>query len=142
MYRPTVRYDESFRSYVNAIFHATHLDRNQIIRAALFAAAYSKEFRELLDPFKKKNAPFPFPEWTLNDNRYWMEQSIKENERGKDVNVNDRRTEKTSEAPYDDSRRGSEPDSERFEQVTGRERKVPTERIRIANQGGITFTFN
>ncbi len=55
MYRPTVRYDEAFWDYVNALLHATNLDRNQILRAALFTAAYSREFHELLRPYREKD---------------------------------------------------------------------------------------
>ena len=43
VYRPTVRYADVFRDYIDSIFQATTLGRNQIIRGALFAAAQSKE---------------------------------------------------------------------------------------------------
>jgi hypothetical protein len=59
VYRPTVRYAPEFREYVDAVFRATTLDRNQIIRAALFAAAYSKEFQDILLKFKRKDVPLP-----------------------------------------------------------------------------------
>ncbi len=42
MYRPTVRYDDVFKEYIDSLFHATHLDRNQIIRAALFQLLIQK----------------------------------------------------------------------------------------------------
>ena len=35
MYRPTMMYDDTFKKYVDGLFHSTTLDRNQIIRAAL-----------------------------------------------------------------------------------------------------------
>ena len=44
MYRPTVRYDDIYRTYVDRLFKATKLDRNQILRCALFAAAYNHQF--------------------------------------------------------------------------------------------------
>ncbi|MBU8773168.1 hypothetical protein [Cytobacillus oceanisediminis] len=86
MYRPTVRYDDIFRDYVDKLFHTCHLDRNQIIRGALFAAAHSKEFQELLKPFCKKDVSLPFPSWQLEDGQYWMEQRPVKKERRRDVN--------------------------------------------------------
>ena len=65
MYRPTVCYDDVFLEYVDSLFQATDLDRNQIIRAALFAAAHSKEFQNLLKSYKKKDVPVPSPLWKL-----------------------------------------------------------------------------
>lgn len=145
MYRPTVRYHDVFRNYVDELFQATHLDRNQIIRGALFAAAHSKEFRYLLEAHKKKDVSLPSPNWDLNDGRYWLEQCPKIEERGKDVNVKHRGTNETSEDSRNhfggQSKGGSEP-SRRFESVTRREREVPSERIRVKNKGGISFTFN
>ena len=92
VYRPTVRYAPEFREYVDAVFRATTLDRNQIIRAALFTAAYSKEFQDILLKFKRKDVPLPQPPWKLTDQYYWMEQNPKEREGGKDVNAySDRR---------------------------------------------------
>ncbi|NGY76296.1 hypothetical protein F6Y02_07940 (plasmid) [Bacillus megaterium] len=34
-YRPTVRYHSIYRTYVDSLFQATELDRNQIMRCAL-----------------------------------------------------------------------------------------------------------
>lgn len=141
MYRPTVRYDEIFRDYVDVLFHATYLDRNQIIRAALFTAAHSKEFHKLLDSHKKKDASLPTPGWMLTDDRYWMEQCPKVKEKGEDVNVKCGGTEANSEATRNVVRRESE-ESGRFEQVARRRREIPSERIEIRNKGGISFTFN
>jgi hypothetical protein len=75
MYRPTVRYHDIFRDYINSLFHATHLDRNQLIRGALFAAAQSKEFQALLKPYQKKDVPLPFSLWKAEQHRFWLEQS-------------------------------------------------------------------
>lgn len=74
-YRPTVRYDPVFKSYVNELFHATTLDRNQIIRAALFVAGYSEEFQELMGRYQKKD--LPNTPWTFEQNAYWLEQCPK-----------------------------------------------------------------
>jgi hypothetical protein len=75
VYRPTIRYDEVFRTYVDALFHATHLDRNQIIRAALFTAAHSREFHRLIRTYQKGDVPLPFPQWSLEQNILWLQQS-------------------------------------------------------------------
>jgi hypothetical protein len=75
MYRPTVRYSDSFKSYVDDLFNTTHLDRNQIIRAALFAAAHSNEFRSILENYKKAETSLPRPLWRLDEEECWKNQS-------------------------------------------------------------------
>lgn len=145
MYRPTVRYDEIFREYVDKLFHSCHLDRNQIIRCALFAAAHSEEFQELIKPFSKKDVPLPSPVWELSESWYWMEQRSVIKERGKDVNVKHGGKGEGSEATRNPFRGDSRIDSEqsgRFEQIARSAREVPTERIAIKEQGRISFTFN
>lgn len=91
MYRPTVRYHEAFRDYVDGLFQSTHLDRNQIIRAALFTAAHSPGFLRLMNENKKGDVLLPSPVWQLSDSRLWMEQNPNIEKREGDVsNVNDR----------------------------------------------------
>ncbi|MET3689841.1 hypothetical protein ABIC37_005391 [Priestia megaterium] len=89
MYRPTVRYSDEYKTYIDQLFHATSLDRNQILRAALFSAAHSHEFKQILLHFKRNDVSLPSPGWKLNDWRFWRYQDIKKIEGGKDVNVND-----------------------------------------------------
>jgi len=48
LYRPTVRYDDLFKTYVDQVFKSTTLDRNQIIRLALFSAPFNKLFQHQL----------------------------------------------------------------------------------------------
>jgi hypothetical protein len=142
MYRPTVRYDDVFKEYIDGLFHATHLDRNQIIRAALFAAAYSKEFQELMTEHKKKDVPLPPPLWKSNQHRYWMERTPKK-EGGKDIHDICRGTKKVNKNTGDIERRGNRTEENRcIRQIKGRTREIPSEPIRIRNQGGITFTIN
>lgn len=86
MYRPTVRYDDVYKNYVDALFRATTLDRNQIIRAALFNAAHSNLFHEMLKPYMKKDVPLPSPMWSAANHGLWLEQSQSEEKGGKDVN--------------------------------------------------------
>lgn len=141
MYRPTVRYDDTFKDYINHLFHATHLDRNQLIRAALFAAAHSKEFRELLKPYQKRDVSLPLPQWSLNDSRYWMEQSPGIKGEGGDVNaINDRKREVNQDSRIAEGR-GTDPQIRCIEPAEGRPGAIPPERIRITG-GGITFKVN
>ena len=145
MYRPTVRYDDVFKDYINSLFHATYLDRNQIIRGALFAAAYSKEFRELLTDYKKKDVPLPLPLWDGNQHRYWMEQcpGIKEEKGGKDVNdINERATKINKNSGAIERRGNRTEEGRRIESIKGRTREILSEPIRIKNKGGITITIN
>lgn len=87
MYRPTVRYHDIYKEYVDNIFMATHLDRNQIIRAALFTAAHSTEFIKLMKENKRGDVPLPSPFWLMNQPELWMEQNPLIEEREVDVNV-------------------------------------------------------
>jgi len=87
VYRPTVRYAPVFRDYVNDVFKETHLDRNQIIRLALFVAAHTKEFRDVLTDYKKKDVLLPSPSWRLSDHHYWLEQCPVIEREGRDVNA-------------------------------------------------------
>jgi len=133
-YRPTVRYDDSFRIYVDDLFHATHLDRNQIIRAALFAAAHSREFIDLLSVYKKPNTSLPSPEWKLRQHGYWLDQKFISEEEERDVNANVRRDRPSSE-PSRTEETVATTTTRREGSLHGREP------IRIANAGGINFSL-
>lgn len=74
MYRPTVRCSNAYKDYINDLFHATSLDRNQIIRAALFTAAHSELFQSLINQHKRKDVTLPEASWGKMDNYLWMEQ--------------------------------------------------------------------
>ncbi len=85
MYRPTVRYADVYRNYVNDVFHATNLDRNQIMRLALFVAANSPEFNSILQQHGKRDVPLPRPKWRTNHTALWMEQDPEIKTEGEDV---------------------------------------------------------
>lgn len=72
MYRPTVRYDDLYREYVTNIFHSTHLDRNQIIRAALFIAGHTEQFSKIMEPYVKRGVSLPTPLWNEEDHELWL----------------------------------------------------------------------
>ena len=81
-YRPTVRYNNIYRTYVDALFKTTTLDRNQIIRCALFAAAYNNRFLELMSHYKKGDVPLPSSLWQDSDHQLWLEQGVLKEEKG------------------------------------------------------------
>jgi hypothetical protein len=91
MYRPTVRYADCYQQYVDNMFQSTHLDRNQIIRAALFTAAYSEEFLKLMRHNQIADVPLPSPLWQMDHTELWREQSPKTTGEGKDGNDHDDR---------------------------------------------------
>jgi hypothetical protein len=143
MYRPTVRYDEAFRGYVDALFHTTHLDRNQILRAALFAAAHSKEFQTLLRPYQKGDVPPPSPSWSLEQDAFWLEQCPKTKGEGGDVNVE---FAGTGEIKKDNgithrSAPGSEKQHRRVEPIARSGRAISPEPIKITGKG-LVFTLD
>lgn len=84
MYRPTVRYDDVYKSYVEDVFKATTLDKNQIIRLALFAAPFSPLFNAQLK--KHMTSSLPSPNWEVTEHGLWLEQTYQKREEGSDVN--------------------------------------------------------
>jgi hypothetical protein len=60
-YRPTVRYPNEFKKYVDDLFHATHLDRNQIFRAAMFFFGKDDMSQMFLEFNKKIDCKLPSP---------------------------------------------------------------------------------
>jgi hypothetical protein len=75
VYRPTVRYDDRFKDYVNDLFHATTLDRNQIMRLALFLLGHTKEGNGILSEHLKKNTSLPSPSWSIQHGGLWKAQA-------------------------------------------------------------------
>ncbi|OIJ22064.1 hypothetical protein BKP45_05145 [Anaerobacillus alkalidiazotrophicus] len=86
VYRPTVRYDDLYKKYVDQVFKATSLDRNQIIRLALYAAPFSPLFQHQLK--KHMTSPLSSALWEATDHGLWLEQSFHQKEGGSDVNGN------------------------------------------------------
>ncbi|MCM3411446.1 hypothetical protein [Metabacillus litoralis] len=75
VYRPTVRYSEDFREYIDQIFKSTHLDRNQILRLALFVAAHSNEYKTILSKYKKPDVLIPSPIWRIDEESMWRDNN-------------------------------------------------------------------
>ncbi|MGF9893028.1 hypothetical protein ABEX78_30610 [Priestia megaterium] len=81
-YRPTVRYHSMYRTYVDSLFQATELDRNQIMRCALFTAAHNPVFLALMNQYKMSDVPLPSSPWQLSSHPLWMEQEPNIEEKG------------------------------------------------------------
>lgn len=97
VYRPTVRYDDRFRDYVEDCFHATKLDRNQIIRLGLFLLPYSEEGANILR--RHAVGPLPSPKWEIGEHGVWLVQNLDNREGGKDVTTDQVRDVRTNERP-------------------------------------------
>jgi hypothetical protein len=141
VYRPTVRYSPVFKDYVDSVFRATTLDRNQIIRAALYTAAHSMEFQELLKQYQKKDVPLPRPKWGLSEHQFWLEQCPEMVKGGEDVNANSTRNrEVANDSRNIEGRFNVHPKADRcIPSITRREREVPTKRFQ--QTGGIVIKF-
>ncbi|WP_051530069.1 hypothetical protein [Anoxybacteroides tepidamans] len=149
VYRPTVRYAPIFRDYVDAVFRATTLDRNQIIRAALFTAAHAKEFQAILKQYQKKDVPLPSPLWEVSDHQLWLEQCPETGKGGDDVNVDSTRGRET--ATTSEHAAGSRllqqnvpSTNRRVKSPSRREGEIPAEQrgpIRLRETGGIVIRF-
>ncbi|MBT2655339.1 hypothetical protein J7E81_08820 [Bacillus sp. ISL-18] len=138
VYRPTVRYDDVFKTYVDALFHATHLDRNQIIRAALFTAAHSKEFHNLLKQYQKGDVPLPSPPWSLDQNSLWQQQSSKINTGRMDVTREQTKVEKIIKDHENTMR--LVPEIEKNRKIRFEQAKNPSAPIKVT--GGLVFTLD
>lgn len=75
MYRPTVRMDDRYKNYVDQLFQETNLDRNQIIRLAMFAAPFSGIFRSKIEQHMKQGLrDCPQPSWSPQQADLWKGQ--------------------------------------------------------------------
>jgi hypothetical protein len=133
MYRPTVRYADVYRDYVSDVFHATNLDRNQIIRLALFVAANSPEYNAILRQYQKDDVSLPRPKWHPNQSPLWMEQEPIGIEEGGTSNVIDGR--KAGAGPVVDVSRAGAPGTDTRREGAIREGVIKT-------TGGISFSFD
>src|ERR1700730_15498559 len=74
-YRPSVRYSSMYEKYIKEVDESTHLDRNQIIRLALFVAAHSPEYQSILKKYKKPDTTLPQADWGLDEEGLWKNQN-------------------------------------------------------------------
>lgn len=85
VYRPTVRMDDTFQKYIEAAFHASTLDRNQIVRLMLFTAPLSAVYVGMLREWLHPGIDAPAPIWTRRDTDLWRQQTWENAERSGDV---------------------------------------------------------
>lgn len=88
MYRPTVRMADAYKDFVEEVASVTRLDRTQVIRLALFTAAHSPVFLEVLEEYKKEGVSFPSPAWELWEDSFFLEVNPTPSEgKGGDVTI-------------------------------------------------------
>ncbi|PGK20733.1 hypothetical protein CN902_27740 [Priestia megaterium] len=159
-YRPTVRYHSIYRTYVDSLFQATELDRNQIIRCALFTAAHNPVFLALMNQYKMSDVPLPSSPWQPSSHPLWMEQEPNTEEKG-GGNYDDLERKGTSTSAFTllGTSTGGQPMSgatiqsnqqssnhEKAARITRRQqpikrrtREIPT--LQLSNNGGIRLDF-
>ncbi len=64
-----------YKDYVESVFHATSLDRNQIIRLALFLAAHSHDYKNILKKYQNADVTLPHPKWEWFEDDCWKDQN-------------------------------------------------------------------
>lgn len=75
VYEPRIRCAEAFRGYVNQLYQATTLDRNQIMRLMMFTAPFSGLFQSTMEgKLKSLETTLPDPIWTPKANLLWLTQ--------------------------------------------------------------------
>lgn len=159
-YRPTVRYHSVYRTYVDSLFQATELDRNQIMRCALFTAAHNPVFLELMNQYKMSDVPLPSSPWQPSSHPLWMEQepNIEEKGGGEHDDLERKRTsantsmllrtptdsQSISGTTIESKQQPSSHDkaariTRRQQAIERRTRAVPT--LQLSNNGGIRLDF-
>jgi hypothetical protein len=145
MYRPTIRCSDVYKDFLDSLTDVTGLDRNQLIRLALFSAPFSNLFVAQLKN-KVGDVPLPSPMWEVFDHDLWMEQNPKRDMREVDVNVKPRGTTETKNDIRDiESRRESAATNEQYrrqQQTPRQSREIPSRRISTNGKGGITIKIN
>lgn len=129
MYRPTVRYDDVYKKYVDSLFQSTTLDRNQIIRLALFAAPFSTLFNAQIK--KHMTSPLPQAFWEVEDHGLWIGQQFIKEEKRRDVNGE-------SEKIWWCERQPVQRKEQPIERRIG---EIHNEQIKLRNRGGIKITI-
>ncbi|MEC1716578.1 hypothetical protein [Schinkia azotoformans] len=75
VWRPALRCDSAFRDYIDSLNEVTSLDRNQIMRAMMFVAAHSEDFKFVISEYKKDGVTtLPDPTWQPWEDEYWLNQ--------------------------------------------------------------------
>ncbi|MGG0476068.1 hypothetical protein ABEY96_28205 [Priestia aryabhattai] len=155
MYRPTVRYNDVYKLYVDQLFKLTGLDRNKIIRCCMFTSAFNPEFLKIIEAHKHEDVPLPSPLWAPDAHYLWMEQDGLAKEKGGVGDANTDRKTTITEAPklhqskrttgsngisFTREEQEKKSPSARCEQSSqGLERSLPI--IQLSGNGGIKLDF-
>jgi hypothetical protein len=75
VYRPTDRYPNLYKEYVEEVFKTTVIDRNHILRLTLFITAHSPEYNAILSKHKTGDVSLPHPGWEMDEERAWKDQN-------------------------------------------------------------------
>jgi hypothetical protein len=143
MYRPTVRYDDTYKKYIDDVFKSTFLDRNQIIRLALFVAAHTDAFKQVLNEYRRQGVScLPSPSWELWEYGYWLDAEYKQKRRGGNVNADNRRKNGATVINEETSPgRNNAQENRCIESPSRRPGQIPAERIIRNANGGIRITI-
>lgn len=77
IWRPALRMDSAFKDYIDSLNEVTSLDRNQIMRAMIFVAAHSEDFKFVISEHKKDGVTeLPLPSWQPWEDEYWLNQTF------------------------------------------------------------------
>ncbi|MEC1744092.1 hypothetical protein [Schinkia azotoformans] len=76
VWRPALRCDSSFKDYIESLRKVTSLDKNQIMRAMMFVAAHSEDFKFVISEYKKEGVTsLPVPSWNPWEDEHWLNQT-------------------------------------------------------------------
>jgi hypothetical protein len=78
--------DDCFKDWIEEVVKVTGLDRNQVIRLALFSAPFSDEFKKQINKRRDFDVNLPSPAWSKDsDGGPWRRSEWIKEERGDDV---------------------------------------------------------
>ncbi|KYG33440.1 hypothetical protein AZF06_21590 [Priestia endophytica] len=148
-YRPTIRCHQVFEEYVDELFHATYLDRNQIIRCSLFTSAHSPLFLSKLE-FYKSSSSLPSPMWEPKQDLLWLERSPFISREGRDVTHVEHTGKRSYRNPFPiakpaekteptDEKRKRREGEDSPKKKPGPQREVSSRTIKTTERGGIIF---
>lgn len=76
MYEPKIRCADAYREYIDRLYKATKLDRNQIVRLAMFCAPFSGLFQSKIEGRHLKDGQtLPPASWNQKQDGIWLTQS-------------------------------------------------------------------
>ncbi|MFD2679630.1 hypothetical protein [Bacillus seohaeanensis] len=122
MYRPTLRCSDVFKDYLQSLADVTGLDKNQLIRLALFSAPFNKLFIAQIEQ-NASDVTLPSPTWEVFDSRLWMEQNPKLEGKGETSHDDNRRKTSITKVNGINERGTEENEQHRRQQQTERQQR-------------------